>query len=185
MTVLPLARARVLLWARQRGGASFEVSKVVNQPLQPLCPTSPRCPTEARATERRKAFWVDPSQPPPADCAYEFTRRGDCLRHRNQVALEAALFRPGELQLTRKLLEALGFEVSEETIDPSTQTTRVLDAHRGAACKGKARVLHSPVAGPIVLVRHGAADEPEGRPRPANGRVTLRVLPVGPIGGER
>lgn len=148
MKILRLASSRVLLWAHERGGdGPYEVSKVVDRPLQPHCQSAPRCPGSGEG--------IDPSAAPAARCPYVFDTRGECLRTRNQLALEAALFRPGEVLLTRRLLEALGFEVQEEAIDPAAdEGRRVLTAHGALGRKElHVRLLRSPAAGPIVLVR--------------------------------
>ena len=95
----------MLLWARRDGGDPFEVSKVVTQPLQPRCPSAPRCPTEVGVFQTDHPAWIDPTEPPLDACAYEFSVRGECLRRRNQLALQCALFKPNEVQLTKRLLE--------------------------------------------------------------------------------
>jgi hypothetical protein len=50
------------------------------------------------------------------------------------------------------LLEAVGFEVHEEPVDPVAETT-ILLAHGHLGPAYEVRLMHSPVAGPIVLVR--------------------------------
>ena len=154
MKILQLARARVRLWAGRRAEAPFEVTKVVGQPLQPLCSTAPRCPSpdDEHFSFRASFSWIDPLEAPAHECPYRFESRGDCLSHRNQLALEAALFDPHELDLTRRLLEAVGFEVHEEPVDPVAETT-ILLAHGHLGPAYEVRLMHSPVAGPIVLVR--------------------------------
>lgn len=179
MKILRLATSRVLLWAHERGvpnAAPFEVSKVVDGPLQARCPSAPRCPGEstgkpgkASGSERPRSS-IDPDAPASASCAYAFALRGDCLRARNQLALEAALFRPGELLLTQRLLEALGFTIRAETVDVTEATgSRVLAAHGALGKALQVRMFRSPSAGPIVLVRA----EPSGARRalPLGGRT--------------
>lgn len=164
MKILRLSTSRVLLWAHERGvpnAAPFEVSKVVDGPLQARCPSAPRCPGE------RAKGSIDPDAPASPTCAYAFRQRGDCLRARNQLALEAALFRPGELLLTRRLLEALGFTIRAETVDVTEASgPRVLAAHGALGKSLQVRMFRSPSAGPIVLVR----------PEPSGAR---RALPLG------
>lgn len=187
MKILRLAQARVLLWAFSRGdsgsdspetdlwGEPFEVSKVVEGPLQERCSSAPRCPDEPE--ESLNGLWIDPNERPHGSCAYDFQRRGQCLRHRNQVALESALFRPDEIPLTRRLLESLGFTVREEAIDPTQQPVRILKAHGSVTpASHQVRLLRSPSAGGIVLVREVGSQQR----RPASRRC-LRVL----AGGER
>jgi hypothetical protein len=158
--ILQLARSRVLLWARERGhDVPFEVSKVVGVPLQGRCATAPRCPGQAEEDEGEDG-WIDPDESAARDCPYAFSTRGDCLSHRNQRALEAALFRPGEVVLTRRLLEALGFEVESEPIEPLAGS-RVLIAHGAIGPSCQVRLLRSPGAGQIVLVRD-VAQVPRG-----------------------
>lgn len=157
MKILRLTQSRTLLWARERGSdAPYEVSKVVQQPLQPRCPTAPRCPEEAAKAatplKTKGSLWLDPQERPRGVCAYSFGTRGECLQTRNQLALEAALFRPGEVLLTRRLLEALGFAVEEEPVD-TTRDPRILDAHGPIGPRHQVRLLRSPSAGQIVLVR--------------------------------
>ena len=178
--VLRLAQARVLLWAFSRGNSSegdqpFEVSKVVDGPLQARCASAPRCPDEPE--ESLSGLWIDPNERPHGSCAYDFQRRGQCLRHRNQIALELALFRPDEVPLTRRLLESLGFTVREEAIDPTQHPVRILKAHGSVTpASHQVRLLRSPSAGGIVLVREVGSQQR----RPASRRC-LRVL----AGGER
>lgn len=174
MKVLQLAGARVLLWARERNEEPFEVSKIVSYPVQPRCPSAPRCPGEAPETpfENRRPAWVDPTQPPAGRCPYAFEVRGECLQHRNQVALELALFRPGEVPLTRSLLEAVGYSVEEESIDPTQEPSRILRAHGHVGPNHQVRLFRSPSAGSIVLVRELCASSRRSRRR-------LRVLPAG------
>jgi hypothetical protein len=170
--ILRLATSRVLLWAHEGGlpnAAPFEVSKVVDGPLQARCPSAPRCPGEggSRVKGERPKGSIDPDAPASPTCAYTFELRGDCLRARNQLALEAALFRPGELLLTRRLLEALGFTIRAETVDVTEPTgPRVLAAHGALGKALQVRMFRSPSAGPIVLVR----------PEPSGAR---RALPLG------
>ncbi len=164
--ILRLSQARVLLWARERDPLSpFEVSKIVAQPLQPMCRSAPHCPGELQEatlfTKPALVGWVDPTQPPPSTCPYEFGLRGECLQHRNQLALEAALFSPSEVTLTRRLLEALGYEVTEEGVD-SHERGKILGAHGFIGPSHEVRLLQSPSAGPIVLVRE-VADPQHGR----------------------
>jgi hypothetical protein len=157
--ILRLARSRTLLWAHERGSdVPFEVSKVVQQPLQARCPTAPRCPAEvvgpgAARRPAPKGLWLDPDARPAGDCAYSFATRGECLQTRNQLALEAALFRPGEVLLTRRFLEALGYAVEEEAVETTRPDPRILDAHGPVGSRHQVRVLRSPSAGQIVLVR--------------------------------
>jgi len=168
--VLRLASSRSLLWARQGdAGNPFEVSRVVDGPLQAQCPTAPRCPAEEEPFARRAA-WIDPHEAPPADCPYAFELRGDCLRHRNQVALEAALFRPGEVDPVRRLLEALGFDVGVEGVDPLSGETRILDAHGYIDHTHEVRLLRAPGGGQIVLVRDLEQPQRGGRRRRRRAR---------------
>ena len=98
MKILRLAQARLLLWAKEPPNlAPFEVSKIVSQSLQPSCPTAPHCPEEELGRSLFSApapGWVDPAEPPLGGCPYSFGLRGECLHHRNQLALESALFAP-------------------------------------------------------------------------------------------
>lgn len=182
MKILRLADARVLLWARERrarGGEPFEVSKVVSGPLQGLCPTAPRCPAELTSAGpfARVSSWIDPHEPPHGACAYGFGNRGECLRHRNRSALESALLSPDEARRAVRLLEAMGFSVEEESIDPGQARARILLAHGGIGPAHQVRLLSAPGLGSRVLVR-----EVEGalrrRAKPQRAR-RLRVLPVG------
>lgn len=169
MKILRLAQARVLLWAQERPTLPpFEVSKIVGHPLQPLCGSAPHCPEESFAKvvfRQASPGWVDPTEPSPATCPYDFALRGECLRHRNQLALETALFTPSEVALTRRLLEALGYAVTEDSVD-SLQGGKILGAHGFIGPSHEVRLLQSPSAGPIVLVRHLA--DPQ-RSRQARG----------------
>lgn len=190
MKILRLTQSRTLLWAHERGSdVPYEVSKVVQQPLQPRCPTAPRCPEEAASAptslKSKGALYLDPNERPRGTCAYTFRTRGECLQSRNQLALEAALFRPGEVLLTRRLLEALGFTVEEEAVDPTTDP-RILDAHGPIGTRHQVRLLRSPSAGQIVLVRK--LPTPASQPReprfgvpttPRKPGITLTVLPAG------
>ncbi|MGE0708726.1 MAG: hypothetical protein AB7N76_21210 [Planctomycetota bacterium] len=177
MKILRLAQARVLLWAHDRAtDKPYEVSKVVDGPLQERCPSAPRCPEEPEDAFGSN-LWIDPHERPHGACAYAFRRRGQCLRHRNQVALEAALFRPQEVALTRRLLESLGFTVTEESIDVTGLPARILQAHGNvSAASHQVRLLRSPSAGSIVLVREVGSQQR----RSASSRC-LRVL----AGGDR
>lgn len=164
-----MARARVLLWAQRQGQPPFEVSKIVAHPLQPLCATAPRCAGELAGEacfQQDAPLWVDPAEPPFGSCPYAFARRGDCLSHRNQLALEGALFAPGEVALTRRLLEALGYRVTEESVDP-VRDKKILSAHSHLGPSKEIALLHSPAAGPIVLVRE--------RSRPRQALPPLRL----------
>ncbi|MBX3471496.1 MAG: hypothetical protein KF878_31975 [Planctomycetes bacterium] len=173
LKILRLAQSRTLLWAHERGSdVPFEVSKVVHQTLQPRCPTAPRCPGEAATSPSKGGLWLDPHERPKGSCAYTFATRGECLRTRNQLALEAALFRPGELVLTRRLLEALSFRVTEESVDSTVAEPRVLDAHGPIGPRHQVRLLRSPSAGQIVLVRRLPAAAPRREP-------VMTVLPAG------
>lgn len=180
--ILRLADARVLLWARERrarGGEPFEVSKVVSGPIQGLCPTAPRCPAELASVGPfgRVPSWIDPHEPPRGACAYGFGSRGECLRHRNQSALESALFSPDEARRAVRLLEAMGFSVEEEAIDPGHARGRILLAHGGIGPAHQVRLLSAPGLGSLVLVREVEAAA-QRRPKQQRRR-RLRVLPVG------
>lgn len=187
MKILRLTQSRVLLWAHERGSdVPYEVSKVVQQPLQPRCPTAPRCPDEAASAsaslKSKGSLWLDPQERPRGSCAYTFGTRGECLQARNQLALEAALFKPGEVVLTRRLLEALGFTVEEEAVD-TTRDPRILEAHGPIGQRHQVRLLRSPSAGQIVLVRRlptRAAQPGDRRGVAKTGLApTLTVLPAG------
>lgn len=197
MKILRLARSRVLLWAWERASdVPFEVSKVVHQPLQPRCPTAPRCPDEvlespdgwpagkAAPAKPAASLWLDPAERPKGACAYRFDSRGECLGARNQLALEAALFLPTEVVLTRRLLEALGYRVDEESLDTTTPDPRILEAHGPIGPRHQVKLLRSPSAGQVVLVRRlpvaaagrDPARSPGAGPRPRTG---FTVLPAG------
>lgn len=178
MKLLRLAEARVLLWARERNGDTFEVSRVVTSPVQELCPTAPRCPHEVEGLGLFEAPspWIDPGQRPSPLCPYSFALRGECLRHRNQMALELALLRPDEAARVQRLLEALGYGVQSEAVDPSCGRPRVLRAHAAGPATRDVRVVSAPGLGALVLVRDRDAVVRPG----ALGR--LRVLPVGSNG---
>lgn len=178
MKILRLTRSRTLLWAHERGSdLPYEVSKVVQQPLQPRCPTAPRCPDEAADTSTKRAargsLWLDPQERPVGTCAYAFATRGECLRTRNQLALEAALFRPGEVLLTRRLLEALGYTVEEEAVDTTSADPRILDAHGPIGARHQVRLHRSPSAGQVVLVRRLPKSAAQRR------EPLMTVLPAG------
>lgn len=177
MKILRLAQARVLLWAYERGGQEpFEVSKVVDGPLQPRCESAPRCPDEPLELDDAsdRGLWVDPDEAPHGTCAYAFVDRGACLRHRNQIALERALFNPNEVPLTRRLLESLGYTVREEAVDPARGAPRILVAHGSVrASSHQVKLLKSPSAGSVVLVRQVGSQQR----RATHGR--LRVLAGG------
>lgn len=174
MTLLHLSGARILLWAHDRSGEPFEVSKVVSHPVQPKCPSAPRCPEDVIAdglfAGSSNPTWVDPTERPAGHCPYAFEVRGECLQHRNQVALERALFRPSEIELTRRVLQAVGYDVVEESVDPTREPARILKAHGHVGSQHQVRLLRSPSAGAIVLVR---------QVRTARRSRRLRVLPVG------
>ncbi len=176
MKVLRLADARVLLWAQDREGEPFEVSRMVTAALQPLCPTAPRCPREVEEAGPfgRPPAWIDPHEEPIGPCAYRFHTRGECLRHRNQAALEAALLGPDEAGRARRLLEAMGYRVREEALDPARLRSRILLAHGAVGPTHQVRLLNAPGLGSLVLVREG----PCQRAKPHRPRC-LRVLPVG------
>lgn len=185
MKILRLTQSRTLLWAHEPGSRSdtpYEVSKVVQQPLQPRCPTAPRCPEEAAKTptsmRTKGSLWLDPHERPQGTCPYAFATRGECLESRNQLALEAALFRPGEVLLTRRLLEALGFTVEEEAVDP-TNDARILEAHGPIGPRHHVRLLRSPSAGQIVLVRKLPTAPQRRAPLVGAKGPTLTVLPAG------
>ncbi len=159
--ILRLAGCRALLWARERGsGASYEVSKGVDRPLQARCASAPRCPGDAE----RDPAWVDPAEEAPAGCPYAFHDRGECLEHRNRQALEAALFTPSEARRTRGLLEALGYEVEEEAVEPALDD-RILAAHRAPTPGRQVRVLGGPGGAALVLVRSGRRSRSAARGR--------------------
>jgi hypothetical protein len=160
LKILHLAQSRVLLWAREGLEAlPFEVSKVVNAPLQGRCDTAPYCPGERESDQPFNGpAWIDPTATPPAACPYMFSNRGDCLTHRNRAALEAALFSPGEARMARRLLEALGYNVREEAIDVTEAShpdgeSRILDAHSYIGPSHQVKLFSSPHSGQIVLVR--------------------------------
>ncbi len=160
LKILHLAQSRVLLWAREgRDLLPYEVSKVVNNPLQGRCDTAPYCPGERESDQPFNGpAWIDPNATPSPACPYAFSNRGDCLAHRNRAALEAALFSPAEARMARRLLEALGYNVFEEAIDV-TQTclpdgeSRILDAHSYIGPSHQVKLFSSPHSGQIVLVR--------------------------------
>ena len=190
MKVLQLARSRMLLWARERGGneAAFEVSRAVEGPLLERCATAPRCPepgtrgeaatpAAASASAGRAGTAspapppLDPAAPAASDCPYAFERVGDCVLHRNRRALEAGLFRPMEAQLARRLLEAIGYEVESEGVDPLHEDAgRILRAHRPLSRRSEVRVLSAPYGGRSVLVRDGEREGGVSPPRGAGGR---------------
>lgn len=191
MKILRLTQSRILLWAHERGSdVPYEVSKVVQQPLQPRCPTAPRCPDEAASSpatlKGKGSLWLDPQERPRGSCAYTFGTRGECLQTRNQLALEAALFKPGEVLLTRRLLEALGFTVEEEAVD-TTRDPRILEAHGPIGQRHQVRLLRSPSAGQIVLVRRlptPAAQRGEPRRGVSKSGLTTPTLTVLPAGSN-
>jgi hypothetical protein len=188
--LLRLSHSRVLLWAKEPGSdVPFEVSKVVQGPLQSACPTAPRCPGEAVAAPTHGSLYLDPSAAPRGDCAYAFSTRGECLKTRNQLALEAALFRPGEVTLTRRLLEALGFQVSEEMVETTTLEPRILNAHGAIGSKSQVRSMRTPTAGQIVLVRRlpmagGAKKSASGRNAATKAAVMKAACAVRPGRGS-
>jgi hypothetical protein len=154
-----LAQARVLLWAREGHHAApreaFEVSKVVDQLLQPKCQTAPSCPSSAGSPFQAQPTWIDPDEPPAGDCAYGFRLRGQCLLHRNRRALEAALFQIGEAARARRWLQSLGYLVHEEVVDPldGAGEARILSAHSNLGEGDEVRVVPAPGGGRLVLVR--------------------------------
>lgn len=161
MRVLQLARSRVLIWARERGanGAAYEASRAVEGPLLSRCPSAPRCPGAKGP--------IDPDAAAPRTCPYSFPRVGECVEHRNRKALEAGLFLPEEARLARRLLEAVGYEVELESVDPLLDDAgRILKAHRPLSQKSDVRVFQAPYGGRIVLVR----DTQDAGKRPAGGR---------------
>ena len=151
---LPLAGARVLLWAHDDASdAGFEVSKAVTRSLQARCPTAPACPSEPLDPFSGPA-WIDPDEGPRDPCPYAFRRRGQCLLHRNREALEAALLTCGEARRATRLLTALGYRVRAEGIDPSGRgNPRILLAHSALDDTDEVRVLPAPGGGRLVLVR--------------------------------
>ena len=164
MKVLQLAQSRVVLWATERGSSNppFEVSRAVEGPLLERCQTAPRCP------DGRQEKALDRDAPAACNCPYEFQQVGECVEHRNRRALEAALFRPHESQLAKRLLEAVGYKVESEPVDPlQADAGRILRAHRPLSRRSEVRVLTAPFGGRLVLVRDG---EREGGQRPAGGR---------------
>lgn len=153
--ILPLATARVLLWAHDEASdQGFEVSKAVTRPLQARCTSAPSCPSEPFDPFSGPA-WIDPDEPPLDPCPYGFRRRGQCLLHRNREALEAALFQIGEARRAARLLTALGYAVREEAIDPlgGARETRILWAHSALHDGDEVRVLPGPAGMRLVLVR--------------------------------
>ncbi|MBL4844020.1 MAG: hypothetical protein JKY65_00720 [Planctomycetes bacterium] len=178
MKILRLAHARVLLWAHDQGGGEpFEVSKVVDGPLQARCETAPRCPGEdpdAESESGESGLWVDPQELPVGDCAYAFPHRGACLSHRNQLALERAMFLPTEVALTRRLLESLGYRVREESIDATHDAPRILIAHGNVQARShQVKLIKSPSAGSVVMVRR------VGSQQRRSSHSQLRVLAGG------
>lgn len=178
MRILRLAQSRVVLWAQDRNGppgeTPFEVSKVVDAPLQPRCPTAPSCPQETEAPFSGNQAWINPRESPPGICPYAFTTREGCLEHRNQRALEIALFRQGEADAVRKLLEALGYVVRVEPLDPvGGGAGHILRSHGYISPNHEVRLLNGPRGGQIVLVRDpGTRERRRGRrrqPRPMGG----------------
>lgn len=164
MKVLQLAQSRVVLWATEAGSGHppFEVSRAVEGPLLERCPSAPRCP------DGRPEKALERHAPAAGECPYAFTQVGECVEHRNRRALEAALFRPHEAQLARRLLEAVGYRVEVEAVDPlEADAGRILRAHRPLSRRSEVRVLSAPFGGRLVLVRDG---EREGGQRPAGGR---------------
>ena len=144
--VLRLARSRVVLWALHPGSDEpFEVTRVIEQSLQPRCESAPRCPDQPH-----HGLTLE-SEVSPA-CPYAFLERGECIRHRNQRALEEALFLPAAAASVARLLESLGYQVRRETVDP-VHDVRVLRAHSPIEPDQEVRVLPDPSScGRIVLV---------------------------------
>ncbi|MCA8924533.1 MAG: hypothetical protein KDD82_22165 [Planctomycetes bacterium] len=146
MKVLRLARSRVVLWAHQPGSdEALEVTRVIERPLQTRCTSAPRCPDQDS-----HAFTLDATV--SSECPYAFGERGECVRHRNQRALEEALFLPGAAHRVARLLASLGYEVGTETVD-TVHDARVLRAHSPIEPDQEVRVLPDPTTGGrIVLV---------------------------------
>lgn len=146
LKVLRLARSRVVLWAQRPGSDEpFEVTRVIEQPLQSRCESAPRCPDQEH-------HGLSFDSMVSSACPYAFLDRGECIRHRNQRALEEALFLPAAAASVVRLLESLGYEVRREVVDP-VHDVRVLRAHSPIEPDQEVRVLPDPSScGRIVLV---------------------------------
>lgn len=141
----------------------------------------PRCPAELEGLGpfERPAPWIDPGAQPRGSCPYSFAVRGDCLRHRNERALEAALLQPAQATRVSRLLEALGYVVEAEPVDPGRRRPRILKAHSaGPSGRRDVRVVSAPGVGALVLVRDRAGDAGH----PVGSERRLRVLPLGSNG---
>lgn len=118
---------------------------MIEQSLQARCESAPRCPDQ-----RQHGLTLEAEV--SSDCPYAFGDRGECIRHRNQRALEEALFLPAAAASVARLLESLGYDVRSETVDP-VYDVRVLRAHSPIEPDQEVRVLPDPSScGRIVLV---------------------------------
>ena len=162
-TIIQLQTQLYLLWATPaREEVAFEVSKVVDQPLQARCPTAPLCPSEAEEERRTRGedadldeVPVDPNSDADPDCPYAFCTKAECIRERNIEALRTALFPDREAQLVANYLRALGYEVRKEQIAlDSLNGSRVLMAHSRIYNVHDVRVLCSPGGQELVLIRN-------------------------------
>lgn len=161
--ILRLPSKLYLMWATPSyEDVAFEVSKVVDQPLQSRCATAPLCPDEALAARESRGeaadledVPVDPKADPDPNCPYEFESKAECIRERNIEALRNALFAEEEVSLIANYLRALGYEVRNEEIPlESLNGSRVLMAHSRIYSFHDVRVLCAPGGRELVLLRN-------------------------------
>ncbi len=162
-TIIQLQTQLFLLWATpQREEVAFEVSKVVDQPLQARCATAPLCPSEAEEERRSRGddadlddVPVDPNADADPDCPYGFCTKAECIRERNIEALRTALFPEREVALVGNYLKALGYTVRQEEVPfDSLNGSRVLMAHSRIYNFHDVRVLCAPGGQELVLIRN-------------------------------
>ena len=163
LKILRLPTKLFLMWATpSHEDVAFEVSKVVDQPLQARCATAPLCPAEAMTARETRGEGtdledvpVDPKADPDPDCPYEFDTKAECIRERNIEALRSALFTEDEVSLLANYLRALGYEVRNEEIPlENLNGSRVLLAHSRIYSFHDVRVLCAPGGRELVLLRN-------------------------------
>ncbi len=167
--------ARYLLWAVPPGEkVSFEVSREVQTPILPECPTSPFCPQErirrlsGQPDPQRKglrasvvSFEMNPDFVfRPADCPLAFPSKEACYRSINRKAIQEGTFPEALVKPVANFLKALGYKVFSERVSRlDLEGDRILMAHGPIFHFHDLRCEHGPGGIVLYMIRNPREDE--------------------------